>query len=372
MIIHYFCYLIIIIALYIFHIMNNTFLPYVTTIFFGVLTIIGILQTVLFRYGVQMEFQKTRYIEDCGVEQVVKINIENSLPIPILFYRVVLYIQHVRSDRKPTKVYYSGMCSAYSDQTISIPVTCKKCEYIKIEMKNFIVYDYLKIIRLSRKNSRKTGIVVMPQKTEKEMLNYIYSEVNKQDLASEVQNLQGDDQSEIFSVREYQNGDKMNNIHWKLSAKNNEIMVKIPSMLIQKNEIILIEFLKYKHKKDSYELFYNLIYGLIQNILGNGSSITVGYFNGELYQELKVESKKEIYDLYEALYKCKPYSEAETVVNYFNQMEKSLNRRLFYVVPYMNESIEKNMININTDGDLYYLVPKKTVENVKPIKYYKK
>ena len=36
----------------------------------------------------------------------------------------------------------------------------------------------------------------------------------------------GDDPSEIFGVREFRAGDKMQSIHWKLSAKSDDLLVR--------------------------------------------------------------------------------------------------------------------------------------------------
>ena len=42
----------------------------------------------------------------------------------------------------------------------------------------------------------------------------------------EVQYTKGDDVSQISQIRNYIPGDKLQNIHWKLSAKNEELQVK--------------------------------------------------------------------------------------------------------------------------------------------------
>ena len=40
----------------------------------------------------------------------------------------------------------------------------------------------------------------------------------------------GDDVSEVFQIRSFQPGDKIQNIHWKLSAKEDELMVRENSL----------------------------------------------------------------------------------------------------------------------------------------------
>ena len=40
----------------------------------------------------------------------------------------------------------------------------------------------------------------------------------------------GYDKNEIFGIRTYQKGDRLQNVHWKLSAKQDELMVKEESL----------------------------------------------------------------------------------------------------------------------------------------------
>ena len=40
----------------------------------------------------------------------------------------------------------------------------------------------------------------------------------------------GYDPSELFDVREFQNGDRLQSVHWKLSARTDELMVKENSL----------------------------------------------------------------------------------------------------------------------------------------------
>ena len=41
----------------------------------------------------------------------------------------------------------------------------------------------------------------------------------------------GYDPSELFDVREFQNGDRLQSVHWKLSARTDELMVKELSLI---------------------------------------------------------------------------------------------------------------------------------------------
>ncbi|MBR6599261.1 MAG: DUF58 domain-containing protein, partial [Oscillospiraceae bacterium] len=52
----------------------------------------------------------------------------------------------------------------------------------------------------------------------------------------------GDDCSEVFNIREYHYGDKINRIHWNLTTKLDELMVKEYSLPISSKIMILFEF----------------------------------------------------------------------------------------------------------------------------------
>ena len=44
----------------------------------------------------------------------------------------------------------------------------------------------------------------------------------------------GSDMSEVFGIREYREGDSIRNIHWKLTGKCDDIMIKLPSLPVGK------------------------------------------------------------------------------------------------------------------------------------------
>lgn len=51
----------------------------------------------------------------------------------------------------------------------------------------------------------------------------------------------GDDPSQIFQIREYREGDRMQRIHWKASARTSQLMVKDYSMPIGSGALVLFD-----------------------------------------------------------------------------------------------------------------------------------
>lgn len=76
---------------------------------------------------------------------------------------------------------------------------------------------------------------------------------------------QGRDTGETFGLREYEDGDSQRAIHWKLSAKMDEMIVRIPSFPIENNIILMLdncpdegEEISAEQKSGLVELLYSI------------------------------------------------------------------------------------------------------------------
>lgn len=85
------------------------------------------------------------------------------------------------------------------------------------------VYDFFKIFRINIKLYNYRSIYVMPRRFTlgKRFLNSV------SDSQTDIRrNITGIERSDIAEIREYQPGDQMKNIHWKLSSKSDDLQVK--------------------------------------------------------------------------------------------------------------------------------------------------
>lgn len=93
----------------------------------------------------------------------------------------------------------------------------------EIGIRDLYVYDPLKIIRIRMRRDNLRPVFVMPRRpvivTDGEGAA---SEVN----TTEVRNFRGADRTELTEIKEYRMGDGLRDIHWKLSSKTQDLMVK--------------------------------------------------------------------------------------------------------------------------------------------------
>lgn len=114
-----------------------------------------------------------------------------------------------------------GKCEKMSMEFIS-----KNCGDIDIQCAYVLVYDWLYVLKRKRKLNLTKKVEILPE------CHLIMTEITRatrefvadSELYSDSE--KGDDLSEIYQIREYKEGDSIHDIHWKLSAKNNELLLK--------------------------------------------------------------------------------------------------------------------------------------------------
>lgn len=100
------------------------------------------------------------------------------------------------------------------------------CGKLHVQLYKPGVFDYLGIFRLKIKKTDSQPVLILPEPVEVE----IPSNLAKQ-LQPRWRRKPGGGFAENHEIRQYQPGDSLNQIHWKLSAKVGELMLREPMML---------------------------------------------------------------------------------------------------------------------------------------------
>lgn len=116
------------------------------------------------------------------------------------------------------------------------------CGIVKVQIRELRVYDYLGIFYARLSSSLLRGaFAVLPQihpfVLEKEPKGGAEQGEQRESVLARV----GSDSQEIFDTRAYQWGDTMKNIHWKLSAKSEQLMVKEFSMPVDSRVPVFLD-----------------------------------------------------------------------------------------------------------------------------------
>ncbi len=108
----------------------------------------------------------------------------------------------------------------------------------KVQIMRLSVYDPLKIIRISRRINASSQLVILPRKIPLEELGFIYGGEH----GSVPEQRRSGDREDLSHVREYLEGDLVQQIHWKLTAKLDEMMVKQFDTTGDRRNVLLCNF----------------------------------------------------------------------------------------------------------------------------------
>lgn len=103
-----------------------------------------------------------------------------------------------------------------------IPADTSHCGKFEYTLKSIRYYDFLGLFFFPRKLNKRFELSVMPISTAPEDMPRLDAYRTKSYKKSK------SPYSEIYDIREYREGDSMKNIHWKMTAKKDDLMVREP------------------------------------------------------------------------------------------------------------------------------------------------
>lgn len=366
MIFHIVIYFIALAGIVVLNIVNNAYVVYVIDMIFAAVSVFSIVTSLIFRFKVNAEFVSENVIAEKGSKCNIRIRIINNSVLPLTNCRVkiVLKSETSRNSVKRIKV----MCRAGSSEIFMVAFECSHCELVTADLMKIYPADYLGIFPLIKYIRRSARIIVMPKLPDVSVTDVMFSQINDDENIVYSKNKPGDDPSEIFDIKEYSPGDKIKNIHWKLSAKVNKTMVKENGLPLVVQDTVILDIFNdadIQLREELYELFYGLIYAMTRR----GFGFEMRYFN-EKYIAKRIENQSDIYALFADIYSIKPLDKKkQAAAEYYAATEVGRGNRLFYLTEKLDDMTLKRLEYLCTDKNVYYLIPGE-LDNLKlPVKF---
>lgn len=369
MIVHVLGYFLLIIALIAFNIVNYSFVPFLLSCILIIITIISLVVVIILRINTNVVFEEENSVGERHNKQLVRLVVTNTSLLPLL--RCIIYVEakHNSNLRKTTKKVKT-MCMGNSSQTCEFYMDCPDCEMISLRIKKIYVCDFINLFVLRKKSESSNMLIVLPQTPDIDLIQKMSYVISNEESMIYSDKKPGDDPTEIFAIREYKGGDKIRNIHWKLSSKTVDLMVKDYGLPLMENDNVIIDIFQYQKadKKIRNEMF-DLLYGLINAMTRRGYGFNACIYDGE-YQKLRIETQSDIYNLFTKVYGIKPYPPLEnSAANMFYSEQIGRQNRIFYVTEYLDEDTVGQMRILKETGYVYYLIPGHVDNSYMPVKF---
>lgn len=228
-------------------------------------------------------FLTTRYFKkniDAGIEvssrkvkkgNMIKGNIVviNKSFLPITRFNIKVEYFNNKVLKSAVKVI-KGYVPANSTTKMEFQMKSKYCGILDLKIKEIKVYDYLLLFKRKKKIESHKEVLILPfgypLRSEVQSKDYIYFPLEEGRHSESLMN----QPPEILWIDKYKYGDSIRDIHWKLSARNDELLSKKYSSDIQNRITFFIDLRTEKdisiERKDAfYELCSSISLGLIEN-----------------------------------------------------------------------------------------------------------
>lgn len=270
---------------------------------------------------------------DKPARAVITLSVENGnklLPVTKGIAQVQ-YENKFSGEKGKMKIRFSVDAGKKRDRRI--PVVMQNCGNVAIRVKKVRIYDYLSIFAWTvGKDFETQNVLVLPPLKDMYLGRDRWYNETSEDSDRFSLYKKGDDPSEIFNVREFMDGDKIQRIHWKLSGKTGSLMVKEGSLPLTKVVNIFIDLCvpgspakrDSKQRHEDSNLLVQGIYSVSMYMIEHVVPQNYIWYDREndVIQERIVEHEEELLWMFQDLFKCRTTKRPEELAEAYLAWEE--------------------------------------------------
>ncbi|MGN0612478.1 MAG: DUF58 domain-containing protein [Porcipelethomonas sp.] len=215
---------------------------------------------------------------------VIRITNKSFFPFP----SGVIKLEYMnRSSTGKDNMYISVPIHPHTSQTLTFSLSSDYCGILSVRLRSVRIYDYIRLFSCRAKSDSEAEVCIIPD-IDPEAVLPEFKNIDIEDSEILSKHKSGDDPAEIFELKEYVPGDRMNRIHWNLSSRQEQLITKHYSQAVSSPTVVIADMETDPMRTDlaaadtALELFYGISYILIENEIshevyctGTGESINV-------------------------------------------------------------------------------------------------
>lgn len=201
----------------------------------------------------------------------------------------------------------NAMVDGNSESTLEFYLKSSYCGRYEIQIIKVTVFDYLRVFaHKMRLNGNTDEIMVLPQ-FHRIVIGGSAASKTKHEWEQYSHTSSGEDTSEVFDVHEYRQGDTLQRVHWKLTAKTDEYLVKEYSRPLE-NMIFLFTDMRCEEVghplQDKIDHFLEILAALSWSLIWEGiSHVVIWYSKDNKRLEIAhIEFEKDVYRMIECIF----------------------------------------------------------------------
>lgn len=265
---------------------------------------------------------------------VIDLILENASVFPAARIRLSLNYKNHFAKAEQKNNYFISL-NRRCIQKVMCEISSEYCGNVELKIEGIRLYDLLGLWSFKIPATHLLQVSVLPEMTE--ITEHMLRNGSESFLEEEEYSTKrsGDDPSEIFRIREYAGGDKMNRIHWKLSAKEGTLMVKDFGLPIDSSVVLLLELYSSEENTERYiDAVIEAVTALSLQFIRMKQLHFIAWFDvlSECLVRQRISGEEDLYESLAMLFESGTYQELYQAVAMYEaryRMEQYTN--LFYV-----------------------------------------
>lgn len=215
---------------------------YTVAFFLAVVVIAALVYAVVLYTSVSVSFcfENTSVKKGCGNAAVLKVRNRSLLPLYSMKANIFLPKTNDSKEvigRELEGAWVGITCGAFSEESIDLELVFPYAGGYDAQIGSISAYDPLKIFRCVRRKKIRIQTAVLPVGSDDGNFEKTVFDNGEQNVVIPL----GGDSDEFFDIRAYTPGDALNDIHWKLAAKSEELPVIRHSATDKKQYLVICD-----------------------------------------------------------------------------------------------------------------------------------
>lgn len=256
------------------------------------------------------------YVEK-NEEFVVEVPLKNEtfLPMPSVIVKISCEDEFTK---ETFEIEERAMINARGTSVLQFYLKAIYCGKIRISIKEIRVQDYLCLFsRNAFVRVKEAEVMILPTIHKIDLRTAAFRE-NRQEGEEYSKARRGEDNSEVFDVHPYRPGDLLQRMHWKLTAKTEEYLIKEYSMPVEQKVLLFLD-LHYdrteKFTQEALDCFLEILASLSWSMMDQGWKHKVVWYDGKEAQlkETEINSEHGVYFMLEQIFNAGIYEEKQNL-----------------------------------------------------------
>lgn len=267
-------------------------------VIFGILPVISMVELIYSSSKLQISTYISKDDSNSNLDYGIKIN--NKSIFSFLKVKLTIRVDNSFYDFSNKLKYIIAL--HYGENLQKLNLNVYRCGKIQICLENIDIYDICGLLKASVEVNDNSVIDILPNV----LCDYednLHQVLLQGMTDNEDESRKGNEYSDTSNIREYIPGDRIKDIHWKLSAKRDLLLVRERIKSCENKIVLLLEC------NDNCEIndqILALFYTISLLCIKEGVLVKLYYYDNNLndYIDINVGNIKELNDSFSEIYKC--------------------------------------------------------------------